>query len=173
MKKIVKFIDMLSLLGSTLSGIFIFASASLVTLEIILRFFKRTLYITDEYSGYFMCAISFTALAITLKENEHIRISFLIDFLDKKYKKGLLLHAFCNFVGLFISLFLLKFTFNYFWDSVMTGSRSMSVAATYIAIPKFFMPLGCLLLAFQFVSELLKDILLISSIDSTQGASEC
>jgi len=164
MKKIVKIIDSISLLGSHLSAFFIIASILLIISEILARvLFNRTIYITDEYSGYLMCAISFTAIAFTLKEKSHIRMSFLLDVLKGKNK--LFLDLICNTIGFIFSSLLLLYTFNYFWDAVLTGTRSMTISETYIAIPKFFMPFGSALLTLQFFSEILKNIMLLGTLD--------
>lgn len=43
----------------------------MICAEIVLRsVFDRTLYITDEYSGYLMCGLTFCALAYTLREKD-------------------------------------------------------------------------------------------------------
>ncbi len=77
-KKIVALCDRISVWGGYLSGLLIVLGLGLILLEIVLRnLLDRTLYITEEYSGYLMCALTFCALAYTLKERAHIRMTFL------------------------------------------------------------------------------------------------
>ncbi|MDD4365744.1 MAG: hypothetical protein PHF19_08380, partial [Synergistales bacterium] len=63
MKKLLHFSDRISSLGGILSGIGICLGTLLVVLEILLRtLFSKTLYITEEYTGYLMAGITFLAL---------------------------------------------------------------------------------------------------------------
>ena len=52
---------------------------------------------------------------------------------------------------------------DYFWDSVVTNSRSMQISQTYVAIPQFFMPFGTLVMTLQFAAEVMRSILLLRS----------
>jgi TRAP-type mannitol/chloroaromatic compound transport system permease small subunit len=58
-------------------------------------------------------------------------------------------------------LALTLFTFQFFWDSILTGSQSMQISETYLAVPQFFMPFGAAILTLQFLSETLKTVLII------------
>ena len=52
---------------------------------------------------------------------------------------------------------------DYFWDSVVTNSRSMQISQTYVAIPQFFMPFGTLVMTLQFAAEVMRSVLLLRS----------
>lgn len=158
MKKIVDFIDRLSKIFGMFAGIIMVFGVVLILIEVIVRaIFNSTIYITAEYTAYFMVAITFFGLALTLKDNEHIRIVFL-QKLIKEGKPRLFLDIYSLIVGLIVFLIITLFTVKYFWSSVITGSQSMQFTQTYLAIPQFVMPLGSFLISLQFVAEIIKTI---------------
>ena len=78
MKRLIRIIDRISLAGGWLSGLMVCLGLTLVVAEIITRsVFNSTLYIAEEYAGYMMCGLTFLALAYTLREKGHIRMTFL------------------------------------------------------------------------------------------------
>lgn len=81
MKKIINFIDHLSGFSGWVAGIMTAIAMILVAGEIVYRTgFSRTLYVTDEYSGYLMTMVTFCGLAYTLRERGHIRMMMLPHF---------------------------------------------------------------------------------------------
>ncbi len=155
MVEIVKFFDKLSDFGGRLAGVLMIVGLAMIVIEILLRsLFHGTLYITEEYTGYLMSALTFIAYGYTLKEKGHIRMTLVRQSLSPKTK--VVVDVFCYAVGIVFSVVLLYVTFGYFWSSVLSGTRSMQISRTYLAIPQFFMPFGSLLLLLQFVAELLK-----------------
>jgi TRAP-type C4-dicarboxylate transport system permease small subunit len=82
-----------------------------------------------------------------LRERGHIRMTFLHKVVVGRPRVTwiwLLLVGFC------FCLVLTYFTGLFFWDSVVTGSRSMQISRTYLAIPQAFLPLGALLISAVF-----------------------
>lgn len=159
MEKLIRFINQISQVFGFISGIFIIFSAALVILEIIFRnFFNSTLYITYEYTGYFMVAITFFGLAYTLKENGHIRLTFLHKFI-KVGKPREILEIFTHCVGLILFIIITYNTAMYFWDSVVSRSQSMQISRTYLAIPQAVMPIGSFLVSLQFIAGILTSII--------------
>jgi len=53
------------------------------------------------------------------------------------------------------------FTWEFFWDSVVSESQSMQISETYLAIPQVFLPVGSLLLTLQFAAEFLKGLAML------------
>ncbi len=160
MKKLIRSIDTISALGGGLAGVMLSIGLLLTCGEILLRTaFDRTLYITDEYSGYLMCGLTFCALGYTLKEKGHIRMTLIHGII--RDRKRDILDTLCFAVGFLFSLFIVFHTWELFRDSVATSSQSMQISSTYLAIPQFFMPFGALILALQFFSEFLKSILVL------------
>jgi len=157
MEKFTRLCDSLSKGCGILAGIMMLIALVLVLTEIVIRtLFSSTLYITEEYTGYLMAAITFLALAYTLKEKGHIRMVFLYSLLKGKARSFLELYAFA--VGFVLFAIVTFTTTRFFWDSVVSQSRSMQISETYLAIPQFFMPLGAFVMTLQFAAELCRVI---------------
>lgn len=171
MEKLVRLCDRLSHACGKVAGVMMLAGMALVIIEIVIRtLFSMTLYITEEYTGYLMLAITFLSLSYTLKEKGHIRMVFLHTVL--KGKARIALDIFAYAAGLaFFSVITIS-TAGFFWDSVATQSRSMQISETYLAIPQFFMPLGALVMALQFAAELGRSVLHIRSADGGEREVE-
>ncbi len=158
MEKITRFSDILSGMGGALSGIMIAAGTLLVIAEILVRsLFNGTLYITEEYSGYLMSALTFLALGYTLREKGHIRMTFLHNILHGRSR--LFLDMICYMAGFIFCTVLTWVTFLFFWDSVVSGTTSMQISETWLAIPQSFLPMGAFMLALQFLAEFFKDFI--------------
>ena len=166
MKLLIRSIDRIAALIGALAGIMLCVALVMICAEIVLRsVFDRTLYITDEYMGYLMCGLTFCALAYTLREKGHIRMTLLFRLLSEQKRQQL--NLLCSVVGLLFSVYLTYVCALFFWDSVATRSQSIQISATYLAIPQFFMPLGAGMLSLQFLAELLRSILILS--EDTSG----
>ncbi|GAK53254.1 C4-dicarboxylate transporter, small subunit [Candidatus Moduliflexus flocculans] len=162
MIKLIKTIDTISWLGGVLSGVMACFGVGLVICEILVRkVFGKTLYITDEYCGYLMVGLTCIALAYTLRENGHIRMTFLRSALSPKGK--CLLDMFCFAIGIVFCAGLMYVTFVFFWDSFTSGSRSMQISETPLFIPQAFLPLGIGLLLMQCFSEFLKNFMMLKT----------
>ena len=160
MKWMIQVIDGISAMIGGLAGVMLVIGLFLTSVEIILRSaFSSTLFITEEYSGYLMCGLTFCGLGYTLREKGHIRMTFLHRIIAGKSRSGL--DAACCAAGFFFCAVITGFTGEFFWDSVVTRSQSMQISETYLAIPQFFMPLGALIMTLQFLGEFLKIILVI------------
>ena len=169
MKGIVRASRALSGWGGWIAAAAMAAGLALVLAEIFARgLFNRTLYITEEYSGYLMCVLTFCSLAYTLREKGHIRMVFLLRALSPRGR--LRLNFVCHAVGFLFGIGFTGYCFGFFWDSVVSGSQSMQVSETYLAVPQFFMPLGALLLAFQFLGELVRDWLVLRGVEEGETA---
>lgn len=128
----------------------------LVLIEIVVRsVFNGTIYITQEYTGYLMVAITMFGLAYTLKEKGHIRLSFLHNAIKSPRGKAIL-DVYACICGLIIFSIITYATFDFFFNSFQSGSRSMQISKTYLFIPQFMLPLGSFILSLQFVAELIK-----------------
>ena len=160
MKRLIRYIDTCASFGALLSAVFMVAGWLMIMAEIIMRSgFDSTLMITDEYSGYLMCALTFCALSYTLREKGHIRMTLIHKVIADR--KRLYLDLICFLIGFGFCIAATVFAARYFYDSLVTGSQSMQISETYLAIPQFFMPLGFGMMALQFVGEALKSILII------------
>jgi len=155
MKKLINAIDKISGFGGWTAGIMTVIALLIVCSEIVTRsIFGKTLYISDEYSGYLMAMLTFFGLAYTLRERGHIRMMFLVHFL--KGRRKVIYNMGCSVVGFLFSVSLVWFTFEFFWDSVINKTQSMQITESYLAIPQAFLPVGSFFMMLQFVSEFLK-----------------
>jgi TRAP-type C4-dicarboxylate transport system permease small subunit len=160
LKRLINILDGLSGAGGWLAGILMVLALLLVMGEIVVRsFFSGTLYVADEYAGYLMAMLTFTGLAYTLRERGHIRMMFLPHVL--KGRAHVLFNMGCFVVGILFCAALTSYTWEFFWDSVVSKSQSMQISETYLAIPQAFLPLGSLLLTLQFVAEFLKGVAIL------------
>ena len=159
-KSLVRAFDRLSAVGGVLSGIMMCLGVVMITCEILLRsLFSKTLYVTEEYAGYLMAMLTFCALGFTLRERGHIRMTFLHRAVTGRAR--IYLDMACYLIAFGFCLILTYYTWLFFWDSVVSGSRSMQISQTYLAIPQAFLPLGALIFTLQFVGEFLRSILML------------
>lgn len=165
MKNIVRVIDKISDVFGLLAGLLMGLGVVLVLIEVVMRsVFNSTIYITQEYSGYFMAAITFFGLAYTLKEHGHIRLTFLHRII--KPGRSRIILDICSFaIGLIIFGIVTYATFNFFLGSLKSGTQSLQLTKTYLAIPQSVMPLGSLVIVLQFLSEILKSIIRLQTED--------
>ncbi|MBO8170876.1 MAG: TRAP transporter small permease [Bacillaceae bacterium] len=162
MEKFVRWIDRVSSFFGVIAGLMMLAGVALVITEILVRtLMDRTIYITEEYTAYLMVGITFLGLAYTLKEKGHIRMVFLHKFVKGKARVFLDLYAFL--AGFAIFAVITYTTADFFWDSVESGTRSMQISRTYLAIPQSMMPLGSLLMTLQFSAEVIRSVIKLRS----------
>jgi len=155
MKTLINAIDRISGFGGWAAGVLMVIALVIGMSEIVTRYaFGKTLYIADEYSGYLMAMLTFLGLAYTLRERGHIRMMFLVHVL--KGRRRVIFNMICMFVGFVFCIGLIRFTGEFFWDSVVNQTQSMQITETYLAIPEAFLPIGSFFLLLQFLSEFLK-----------------
>ena len=111
---------------------------------------------TDMYAGYCMAGAGFLALAHTLKKNEHIRVTLLLNALPAGAKRGMEVWSLCAAVflsGLFC-FYSIKLSYQS-WDfnDVSTGND-----ATPLWIPQIGMAVGTLVLLIAFIDELVLEL---------------
>ena len=168
MKTSNRIIDKLSGLFGIMAGFLMLIGVMLTLTEVVMRsIFNSTIYITQEYSGYFMAAITFFGLAYTLKEKGHIRLTFMHRII-KPGKGRVILDMYTFILGLLIFAVVTYATFNFFLGSLKSGTQSLQITKTYLAIPQAVMPLGSLLITLQFLSEILKSIVRLQTGDFTE-----
>jgi TRAP-type C4-dicarboxylate transport system permease small subunit len=111
---------------------------------------------TDMYAGYCMASAGFLALAHTLKKNEHIRVTLLVNSVSPRVKHFLeiwCLGAAVFLAGLFC-VYSIKLSYQS-WDfhDISTGND-----ATPLWIPQIGMALGSLVLVIAFLDELVLEL---------------
>jgi len=159
MEKVIRFVDQTNKVFAYIAGALMILSVALIITEIVARaVFNSTIYITTEYTAYFMVGITFLGLAYTLKDKAHIRMTFIYKIF-KGPKARMILELYTNIVGLAAFLIITSATFHFFLDSLVSGTQSMQLTKTYLAIPQFILPLGSLLLSLQFFAEISRTVI--------------
>jgi TRAP-type C4-dicarboxylate transport system permease small subunit len=159
MERFARIIDRITGFFGGVAGVFILLGVGLIITEIIARAgFSSTIYITAEYTAYFMVAITLLGLAIGLRDKSHIRVT-LIHGIVKEGKPRFILDLISFIIGFIVFIFVTYAFIMFFWDAVVTGSRSMQLTRTYLAIPRFTLVLGSFLMTLQFLAEIIKLIL--------------
>ncbi|MHB8091807.1 MAG: TRAP transporter small permease subunit [Syntrophales bacterium] len=166
MKKFINTIDRLSGFSGGISGLLVAIALIIVVAEIVTRsVLGKTIYISDEYSGYLMSMLTFMGLAYTLRERGHIRVLVMTHLL--RGKRRVIFNMSCSLIGFLFCMALTNYTSVFFWDSVVNKTQSMQITETYLAIPQIFLPLGSFLFMLQFLSDFFKGIAILKN--DTEG----
>jgi TRAP-type C4-dicarboxylate transport system permease small subunit len=127
-------------------GVLAMVLASIITRQLGINFQG-----TDAYAGYSMAAAGFLALAHTLKHNEHIRVTLLLQHLKGRARHGLEMWALSAAVVL-AGLFAF-YSARLAWNSRVFNDMSTGNDATPLWIPQLAMALGALVLLIAFMDE--------------------
>ncbi len=74
-------------IAGALAGMFIVLIAVLILVQIVGRWFGVVVPSTEDFSGFFLAASSFLALAYSLNHSAHIRVTLLIHFLGPRQRQ--------------------------------------------------------------------------------------
>ena len=138
------------------AGLMMMGTLPMVLLGMIDRYVPMNFRGTDMYAGYCMAAAGFLALAHTLKKNEHIRVTLILNGLNPNNKR--LLEIWCLIAAVLLSglfcFYAIKLSYQS-WDfnDVSTGND-----ATPLWIPQLGMALGTLILLIAFIDELVLEL---------------
>ena len=156
MQKIVKTIDKITdILSGHLQGWVIFFLMIMVLAEVLTRYILQSpLSIADELGGYLLVAITFLGLAYTWKEDGHVRVELITNMLPPRIRQ------YIRFVTLLMaaafSVPLIMSSYELLQDSLLFEARSGSWMRTPLVYPQSLLLIGSVLLALQFISEIIK-----------------
>ena len=138
---------MIALAAAILAGM-----AVLMNLEILGRtLLARSTHLSDEYSGYGLCAATMLCLVPAMRRGRFLRVEGLVSRLPPRGQAVAAL--FGAAVGLAVSLILCWSTAKLALTSYDFGTRSIETSETPLALPQAVMPLGFALLALAFVES--------------------
>lgn len=140
-----------------LAGISMVGVLVMVLATILSRFFGIALSGTDAYAGYAMAGAGFLALASTLKQGEHIRVTLVLGMLKGRALKGLEVAALA--VATLLSGFLAFYSVVLVWQSWEINDISVGLDATPLWIPQLVMALGTLVFFIAFCDEFILELL--------------
>jgi TRAP-type C4-dicarboxylate transport system permease small subunit len=106
-----------------------------------------------DFTGFFLAAASFLALAHTLRRGGHIRVSLFISHFGTRVQKGI--EVWCLSLALGVSLYFTWYTFLLTRESALYNDLSPGMVAVPIWIPQTAMLAGLLVLSIALVDELI------------------
>jgi len=131
------------------AAVFMIGTLVFVLLGIFGRILGFHLRGTDAYAGYCMAACGFLALAHTLRQGEHIRVTLVLDHVAPRVRRALELA--CLVAGIALAGLLAGYSVRLAWQSHAFNDISTANDATPLWIPQLGMAAGALLLAAAFV----------------------
>lgn len=105
-----------------------------------------------DFTGFFLAAASFLALAYTLREGGHIRVTLVVGHLPLAVRR--VFEVWCVGVATIITCYFTWYTARLVWESYSYNDLSAGMIAVPIWIPQCGMLLGLVVLAIALVDEL-------------------
>lgn len=158
-----KALDRLYLASGWVAAAFIAAIAALVVCQVTLNLIDRvaglltgtaiglTIPSYADFTGFFLAAASFLALAHTLRQGAHIRVTLVISHLPAKAAR--ILEFWCIIVAALISIYFTWYTALLVRESYEFHDLSPGMIAVPLWIPQTAMLIGLLILSIALVDE--------------------
>lgn len=135
-----------------LAALFLIGTLAMVLMGIVGRPINWYVPGTDAYAGYCMAASGFLALAHTLKRNEHIRVSLVLEHATGRVRRALELWALA--VATLLAGAFAYYSTRLAFQSWQFNDVSTGTDATPLWIPELGMAIGTIVLFVAFVDEL-------------------
>jgi TRAP-type C4-dicarboxylate transport system permease small subunit len=142
--------------SAALAALFMVLLLVMVLLSILSRQLGFNLAGVDAYAGYMMAAAGFLALAHTLEQGEHIRVTLLIASLHGAARRGFELWAL--FAASLLALLSAWYSCKLAWQSYTFHDVSTGNDATPLWLPQLSMALGTVVLAIAFIDEFVLEL---------------
>lgn len=146
------------------AALFILAICVLVMAQVVLNlidklasnFFGEAIGLTipsyADFTGFFLAAASFLALAYTLREGGHIRVSLIVQNLPARYRHWV--EVWCVAVSGAVTVYFTFYTSFLIHESFVYNDMSSGMVAVPIWIPQMAMLIGLVVLAIALIDEL-------------------
>ncbi len=108
----------------------------------------------NAYAGYSMAAASFLALAHTFKQNEHIRVTLVLNALPSTPRH--ILNLISLVIALGLSATVAYYSVNLVLESYAFNDLSVEEDATPLWIPQLAMAIGSIIFAIALLDELVR-----------------
>lgn len=159
-----KLLDLLYLASGALAALFLVAIVALVFAQVILNLIDKisasvwggaiglTIPSYSDFTGFFLAAASFLALAYTLRSGAHIRVTLVTELLSRRWQKVLewvaLLIAACmaGYAAYYVVLLVL--------ESAEFGDMTSGMVSIPLWIPQAPVAIGLIVLTIALVDEL-------------------
>ncbi len=135
-----------------LAGLFMIAMLATILISIAGRQFDFYIRGIDSYAGYFMAAASFLALAGTLVQGDHIRVTLVISRFTGTRRRAF--EIFCLIMAVAITGAFAWYSIKMAWWSYKFNDISTANDATPLWIPQIAMALGTAIFCIAYVEEL-------------------
>jgi len=158
-----KFLDGLYLASGWLAGFFIAAICILVVSQVCLNLVDRVAGLLrgtaiglaipsySDFTGFFLATASFLALAHTLRQGAHIRVTLFISHLPAGLAR--LLDFWCITAAAGISVYFSYYTAILVWESYQFHDLSSGIIAVPLWIPQTAMFVGLVILSIALIDE--------------------
>ncbi len=175
-----KILNALYLCSGWLAAGFIAAICLLVVCQVILNLIDRvstlltgaaiglTIPSYADFTGFFLAAASFLALAHTLRQGGHIRVTLIISHLNTTLRH--IFEVWCLLLATAVTTYFSWYTFTLTRESFVYNDLSPGMVAVPIWIPQSAMLLGLVILSIALFDELL--LSLFGKTPSYVGAGE-
>lgn len=145
-----RFFDRLDRWLVALAAIILIGLGALMNIEIASRtLLSRSTQVSDEFSGYGLCAITMLCLVAAMRRERFLRVDGIVERLNPMLQRAA--EIFGALIGLAVSAVLCWATGKLAWTSFQFDSRSIEMSQTPLAWPQALMPLGFALLALAFI----------------------
>jgi len=156
--KLIRWIDIFAAAGGYVSALFMVLIVVLITVEIFLRtVFNFSTLVADEYSAYFFVAVVMLGLALTLRDEAHIRITLILSRLSPNALRivdilvALIAVALCSF-ALYHSAIMV-------YDTYTLEMTADSISETPVYLPQIVIPIGFLMFDLQLIAVFLRRLI--------------
>jgi TRAP-type C4-dicarboxylate transport system permease small subunit len=145
-----RLLDRLYDAAAYLAAFFLVGTLAMVVLGIVGRLLNWFVAGTDAYAGYCMAACGFLALAHTLKRNEHIRVTLLLEHAGRgRHALELIALGAATLLAAAFAWYSVRLTLqSWQFNDISTGND-----ATPLWIPQLAMALGTIVLLIAFIDE--------------------
>ncbi|MBW6493759.1 MAG: TRAP transporter small permease [Burkholderiaceae bacterium] len=112
---------------------------------------------TDSYAGYLMAGAGFLAMAYTLKRDEHIRVTLLLNAASPRMRRAL--EIFSLGAAVLLAALFAYYSARFAWQSYLFNDISTGNDAAPLWIPELSMVVGSFILLVAFIDEFVLELL--------------
>ncbi|WP_353571349.1 TRAP transporter small permease [Candidatus Albibeggiatoa sp. nov. BB20] len=146
-------LDWLYKLSGVMAAVLLVCIALLIIAQIVARFIGQIVPDANEIAGYCMAGSTFLALAYTLREGGHIRVTMIINHLPQTYSR--LLEAFTLAVASLLTGYFAYYLTLMVWQTYQYGEVSQGHIPMPLWIPQSSLAIGMTILCLAFIEELI------------------
>ena len=152
-KKASKFLDLIEDVLATCAGVLILFSMFSVVLEVITRYLWNNSSVwVQEYNGYILLYIPFLAGAWLLRQNGHVAVDIINNFLRRKVEY--VLNIIVALIGITVMVVLVHYGTQATVDAFARGVNSTTALKTPQVYIYIIIPVGSFLLLLEFIRKL-------------------